>query len=160
LEALPTLPLGERGAQLEILVRNASPGIRERVLLMGANLLPEERIAEHLHNDHDAVLRNAGLEMLKLRGARSVPLALRLLADPEPDVVLQAVLLLDHLRDPRALEGLRGLLAHDDLNVVQSAILAIGRLGDARSIPDLLPFLEADPWLQMAAVQALGDLRS
>ncbi|HEV3459934.1 MAG TPA: HEAT repeat domain-containing protein [Thermoanaerobaculia bacterium] len=160
LEALPALPLAERGAQVELLVRNSSPGVRERVLHLGANLLPEERIAEHLRNDHDAVLRNAGLEMLKLRGARSFPLAVRLLADPEPDVVLQAVLLLDHLRDPRALEALRGVLTHPDLNVVQAAILAIGRLGDARSIPDLLPFLAADPWLQMAAVQALGDLRS
>ncbi|HVR10857.1 MAG TPA: HEAT repeat domain-containing protein [Thermoanaerobaculia bacterium] len=160
LEALPAMPLAERGAQVEMLVRNSSPGVRERVLRLGANLLPEERLAEHLRNDHDAVLRNAGLEMLKLRGARSFPLAVRLLADPEPDVVLQAVLLLDHLRDPRALEALRGVLAHPDLNVAQAAILAIGRLGDARSIPDLLPFLAADPWLQMAAVQALGDLRS
>jgi HEAT repeat protein len=160
LEALPAMPLGERGAQVELLVHNSSPGIRERVLHLGANLLPEERIAEHLRNDHDAVLRNAGLEMLKLRGARSFQLAVRLLADPEPDVVLQAVLLLDHLRDPRALEPLRAVLGHGDLNVAQAAILAIGRLGDGRSIPDLLPFLDADPWLQMAAVQALGDLRS
>jgi HEAT repeat protein len=160
LEALPGMPLGERGAQVELLVRNPSPGIRERVLHVGANLLPEERIAEHLRNDHDAVLRNAGLEMLKLRGARSFQLAVRLLADPEPDVVLQAVLLLDHLRDPRAIEPLRAVLGHGDLNVAQAAILAIGRLGDGRSIPDLLPFLDADPWLQMAAVQALGDLRS
>ena len=160
LEALPAMPLGERGAQVELLVHNASPGIRERVLHLGANLLPEERIAEHLRNDHDAVLRNAGLEMLKLRGARSFQLAVRLLADPEPDVVLQAVLLLDHLRDPRALEPLRAVLGHGDLNVAQAAILAIGRVGDGRSIPDLLPFLDADPWLQMAAVQALGDLRS
>jgi HEAT repeat protein len=160
LEALPAMPLAERGAQVELLVRNASPGVRERVLRLGANLLPEERIAEHLRNDHDAVLRNAGLEMLKLRGARSFALAVRLLADAEPDVVLQAVLLLDHLRDPRALEALRGVLTHPDLNVAQAAILAIGRLGDARSIPDLLPFLAGDPWLQMAAVQALGDLRS
>jgi len=160
LEGLPALPLAERGAQVELLVRHASPGIRERVLRLGANLLPEERMTEHLRNEQDAVLRNAGLEMLKLRGARSVPLAVRLLADPEPDVVLQAVLLLDHLRDPRALEALRAVLGHTDLNVVQAAILAVGRLGDARSIPDLLPFLDADPWLQMAAVQALGDLRS
>ncbi|MBV8199291.1 MAG: HEAT repeat domain-containing protein, partial [Acidobacteria bacterium] len=160
LEALPAMPLGERGVQVERLVRNPSPGIRERVLQVGANLLPEERIAEHLRNDHDAVLRNAGLEMLKLRGARSFQLAVRLLADPEPDVVLQAVLLLDHIRDPRAIEPLRAVLGHGDLNVAQAAILAIGRLGDGRSIPDLLPFLDADPWLQMAAVQALGDLRS
>jgi len=44
--------------------------------------------------------------------------------------------------------------------VQQAVILAIGRLGNASSVPDLLPFLGADPWLQMAAVQALGDLRS
>ncbi|MBV8202720.1 MAG: HEAT repeat domain-containing protein [Acidobacteria bacterium] len=160
LEALPAMTLAERGEQVELLVRNASPSVRERALHLGANLLSEERIAEHLRNEHDAVLRNAGLEMLKLRGVRSFALAVRLLADPEPDVVLQAVLLLDHLRDPRALEALRGVLAHPDLNVAQAAILAIGRLGDARSIPDLQPFLAADPWLQMAAIQALGDLRS
>src|SRR5258708_34775477 len=98
--------------------------------------------------------------MLKVRGTRSCRRAVRLLADPESDVVLQAVLLLDHLRDPRALEPLRAVLGHGDLNVAQAAILAIGRLGDGRSLPDLLPFLDADPWLQMAAVQALGDPRS
>ena len=47
-----------------------------------------------------------------------------------------------------------------DPNVQQEAILAIGQLGDARSIPHLVPFLAADLWVQMAAVQALGDLRS
>src|SRR5262249_5586366 len=101
-----------------------------------------------------------GLEVFKLRGSRSFAVALRLLKDGDPDVVLQSVLILDHLRDPRALEPLRGALSHSDPNVVQAAILAIGRLGNARSIPDLLPFLDADPWLQTAAVQALGDLRS
>ena len=59
-----------------------------------------------------------------------------------------------------ALDPLRALLGHADQNVVQASIVAIGHLGDARAIPDLLPVLEADPWLQMAAVQALGDLRS
>jgi HEAT repeat protein len=106
------------------------------------------------------VLRNAGLEILKLRGSRSYPVAIRLLRDSDPDVVLQSVLLLDHLRDPRALGPLRATLTHPDPNVVQGAILAVGRLGNASSVPDLLPFLTADPWLQMAAVQALGDLRS
>ena len=40
------------------------------------------------------------------------------------------------------------------------AIEAVGKLGDARAIPDLLPFLEGDSWLQLATMQALGDLRS
>lgn len=160
LEGLPALPPSQRIGAIERLVRIPSPGIRERALRLGASLLPEDRLVEHVRNDADATLRNAGLEMLKLRGARSFPLALRLLADPDQDVALQAVLILDHLRDPRALEPLRAVLATADLNLVQAAILAIGRLGNARSVPDLLPFLEADPWLQMAAVQALGDLRS
>ncbi|MGE5234670.1 MAG: HEAT repeat domain-containing protein [Acidobacteriota bacterium] len=160
LEKLPTLSPNRRIDAIEKLVRVTSPGIRERALRLGASLLPEERLAEHVHNDADATLRNAGLEMLKLRGPRSFPLALRLLADADQDVVLQAVLILDHLRDPRALEPLRGVLAATDLNIVQAAILAIGRLGNARSVPYLLPFLDSDPWLQMAAVQALGDLRS
>lgn len=38
--------------------------------------------------------------------------------------------------------------------------MVIGQIGDTRAIPDLLGFLESDSWLQMAAVQALGSLRS
>src|SRR5204862_4942236 len=127
---------------------------------LGASLLTEARLVEHVRNDADATLRNAGLEMLKLRGARSFPLAIRLLNDPDEDVALQAILILDHLRDPRALEPLRAILQSSDLNLAQAAIVAVGKLGNARSVPDLLPFLDGDPWLQMAAVQALGDLRS
>jgi HEAT repeat protein len=160
LDRLPSMPAAARGAALERLLRNSSPGIRERALRLGAAILADEALVEMLRDDADAVLRNAGLEILKIRGSRSYPVAIRLLRDGEPDVVLQAVLLLDHLRDPRALAPLRTTLSHEDPNVVQGVILAMGRLGNASSVPDLLPFLAADPWLQMAAVQALGDLRS
>ncbi|HEX5759895.1 MAG TPA: HEAT repeat domain-containing protein [Thermoanaerobaculia bacterium] len=160
LARLPALPLEARVEALETLVRNPSPGIRERALRLGAAILTDEQLVDYLRNDPDAVLRNAGLEIFKLRGGRSFPLAVRLLKDPDVDVALQAVLILDHLRDPRALGTLRTVLEHPDANVVQAAIVAIGKLGDARSVPDLLPFLAADAWLQMAAVQALGDLRA
>jgi HEAT repeat protein len=160
LERLPSLPFDSRIEALERLVRNPSPGIREQVLRIGASLLPDARLAEYLRNDSDAVLRNAGSEIFRLRGGRSLPALVALLDDPDSDVVLQAVLVLGRLSDPRALEPLHGVLGHSDPNVAQEAILAVGRLGDARSIPRLLPFLDADLWLQMAAVQALGDLRS
>jgi len=159
LETLPSLPLAARAAVVERLMRNASPDIRDRALRIGAAVLSDSRLTELLRADDDAVLRNAGSEILLLRGSRSLAAVLPLLHDPEPDVVLQAVLILDRLRDPRALEPLHGVLAHADPNVVQEAILAIGRLGDERSVPHLLPFLDADLWLQMAALQALGDLR-
>jgi HEAT repeat protein len=160
LERLPSLPVDSRIEALERLVRNPSPGIREQALRIGASLLPDNLLTEYLRNDSDAVLRNAGSEIFRLRGGRSLPALVALLADPDSDVVLQAVLVLGRLSDPRALEPLHGMLGHADPNVVQEAILAVGRLGDARSIPRLLPFLDSDLWLQMAAVQALGDLRS
>lgn len=160
LERLPSLPADSRVEALERLVRNPSPGIREEAFRLGAAVLTDARLTEYLRAGSDATLRNAGSEILRLRGGRSLPLVVGLLADPDPDVVLQAVLILDRLGDPRALEPLHGVLGHPDPNVVQEAVLAIGRMGDARSIPHLLPFLDADPWLQMAAVQALGDLRS
>jgi len=159
LETLPSLPLAARAAVVERLMRNASPDIRDRALRIGAAVLSDSRLTELLRADHDAVMRNAGSEILLLRGSRSLTAVLPLLHDPDPDVVLQAVLILDRLHDPRALEPLHGVLVHADPNVVQETILAIGRLGDERSVPHLLPFLDGDLWLQMAALQALGDLR-
>lgn len=160
LDGLPALPLERRAQVLEQLVRNPSPGIRKRALRIGVAVLGDATLVDYLRRDADAALRNAGIEILKARGGKSFPLAVELLADDDPEVLLQAVLILDHIKDPRAIEPLRGVLTHPDPNVVQAAIVAIGHLGDARAIPDLRPFLTADPWLQIAAVQALGDLRS
>jgi len=160
LAALPSLPLEARAEVVERLVRNPSPDVRDWALQIGAAVFSDRRLTELLREDGDAVLRNAGSEIFLLRGSRSLPAVLPLLQDPDPDVVLQAVLILDRLRDPRALEPLCDTLGHPDPNVQQEVILAIGRLGDGRSVPRLLPFLEGDLWLQMAAIQALGDLRA
>jgi HEAT repeat protein len=160
LASLPSLPLEDRADVVERLVRNPSPEIRDRALQIGAAVFSDRHLTDLLREDGDATLRNAGSEIFLLRGSRSLPAVLPLLHDPDPDVVLQAVLILDRLRDPRALEPLYGALAHADPNIQQEAVLAIGRLGDGRSVPRLLPFLDGDPWLQMAAVQALGDLRA
>ncbi|MDY7095108.1 MAG: HEAT repeat domain-containing protein [Acidobacteriota bacterium] len=160
LDQLPSMPLEQRVEAITRLIRNPSPGIRSRALRMGAAALSDDVLTSYLRDDADGVLRNAGLEMLKMRGSRGFTLAVELLRDPDDDVVLQAVLVLDHLKDPRALEPLRAQLRHSDPNVVQAVIVAIGHLGDARTIPDMLPFLEGDSWLQVAAVEALGDIRS
>src|SRR4051812_17520847 len=122
LDQLPTLSLEGRATAIERLARNSSPGIRERALRAGAAVFTDDQLTAYLRSDSDAVLRNLGLEVFKLRGGRSFAVALRLLKDGDPDVVLQAVLILDHVRDPRALEPLRGALTHPDPNVVQAAI--------------------------------------
>src|SRR5215213_4550127 len=95
LERLPTLPFDSRIEALERLVRNPSPGIREQALRIGAAVLPDSRLTEYLRDETDAVLRNAGSEIFRMRGGKSLPVVVGLLSDPEPDVVLQAVLILD-----------------------------------------------------------------
>lgn len=160
LQHMPGMAVPQRMEAIERLVRNPSPAIRQRALRMGAALLPDERIEACLREEADDVMRNAGVEILKLKGCAAYDIALSLVQDKDPDVVLQAILILDHIGDPRACHSLRPLLQRDDPNVVQAALTAMGHLGDARAIPDLLPFLSGDPWLQIAAVQALGDLRS
>lgn len=159
LEALPSKPIEERVEVVERLIRNPLPGIREQALRVGIAVLSDDVLVDYLRSDADATVRNAGLEILKQKGAKSLSLAIELLKDPDPDVALQAVLIVDHIGDPRALEPLRSVLRHEDTNIVQAAMVAIGHLGDRRVIPDLLPFLSKDLWLQMAAIQALGDLR-
>jgi HEAT repeat protein len=160
LEALPSRPVEERVEVVERLIRNPLPGIREQALRVGIAVLSDDVLVDYLRSDADAVVRNAGLEILKKKGSQSLSLAIELLRDTDPDVTLQAVLLVDHIGDPRGLEPLRSVLRHTDPNIVQAAMIAIGHLGDRRVIPDLLPFLTEDLWLQMAAIQALGDLRS
>lgn len=144
--------------EVERLLRHPSPALREPARRIGAAVLPTEVLVAWLRDGSDDVLRNAGLEMLRARGAEAVGLALELLGDPDGDVVLQAVLLLDHFRPARARDRLRGLLRHENPNVVQAVLVTLGHLGDPAVVPDLLPFLSSGPWLAMAAVQALGEL--
>ncbi|MBI4952157.1 MAG: HEAT repeat domain-containing protein [Myxococcales bacterium] len=154
------LPLGERCQAVERLAHSTSPWIRDRALHIGATILPDARLVALLREEADDIGRNIGLEMLKRRGGRALAVALPLLTDREADVVLQAVLVLDASRDPRAVEPLRATLRHPDPNVVQAAIVALGHVGDGRVVDDLVPYLGAGTWLRVAAVQALGDLRS
>lgn len=160
LARLPQLPLDERIEAVDRLLRSPSPEIRDAALRVGAAVMDDERLVEALRTRSDAAALNTALEILKLRGDRALPVAKALLEDPNEQVVLQAIQLLDHLRDPRAIEPLRCMLRHEDPNVVQHGIVALGHIGDERVIPDLMAFLEADTWLQIGAVSALGDLRA
>lgn len=158
LQCLPTLPSEMRSRALSSLLASDQADIRRRALAIATAVLDEDEIEAYLRNDADAVLRNGALEALKLRGRRGTRLTLRLLRDEDPDMVLQAVLSLTHGRDPACLEELRTVLHHEDPNIVQAAVIAIGQIGDQRYEPDILPLLNAESWIQMAAIQALGDL--
>lgn len=146
--------------RLLLQIRTSAGDERLRALRRGAEFFPEDLLVSWLRNDADDVIRNAGLEMLKLRRQRSFAAAVRLLQDTDWDVVLQAVLLLETIGDARAWRNLRPLLTHPDPNVIQAVISSAARVGSRQAASDLLPFLEADLWLQMAAIDALGHLRA
>lgn len=158
LDRLLEVDVDDQLAILERALRRGEPALRRRALGLGAAVLSDRRLLTFLRDDADDVRRNAGLEMLKLRCSRAFGLAVALLDDDDTDVVLQAVLALGHLRDLRALEPLRRALGHDDPNVRQEAIIALGQLGHPAAVPDLVPFLDGDPWLAAPAIEAFGRL--
>ena len=159
LDLLPTMNPDQQLEVFERVIKSSNPAVRPRALGLGAAILSNNRLLEYLREEDD-VRRNAAVEILKLRRKRSFNLACYLLEDRDPDVVLQAVLILSHLRDRNALEPLLQVLDHPDPNVVQETIVALGRLGDVRAFPHIRPFLNGEPWLQAASIEAMGRLGS
>ncbi len=135
-------------------IRSAGGAQRERALRAGAETLPESAMIELLREEADDVARNTGLEMLKLRGRRSFVAAAALLDDADDDVVLQAVLLLDSIGDPRAWPLLRPLLQRSNENIQQAVIAA--RFSTIRSSA----ILPRSRWRASAARPRRARLRS
>lgn len=159
LDLLPTMSPDEQLEVFERVIKSSNPAVRPRALGLGAAILSNSRLLEYLREEDD-VRRNAAVEILKLRRRRSMSLACYLLEDQDSQVVLQAVQILSHLRDRQAMDALIGVLDHHDPNVVQEAIVALGRIGDVRALPSIRRFLNAEPWLQMAAIETIGSIGS
>jgi len=159
LDLLPTMTPDQQLEVFERIIQSSNPAVRPRALGLGAAILSNSRLLEYLREEDD-IRRNAAVEILKLRRQRSLNLACYLLEDKDPDVVLQAVLVISHLRDRKAFEQLVKVLDHHDPNVVQEAIVALGRMGDNRAVPYIRPFLNGEPWLQAASIEAMGRIGS
>ena len=157
LDLLPTMTPDQQLEVFERIIKSSNPAVRPRALGLGAAILSNSRLLEYLREEDD-IRRNAAVEILKLRRQRSLNLACYLLDDEDPDVVLQAVLVLQHLRDRKAVDSLIRVLDHRDPNVVQESIVALGKIGDSRATPYVRPFLTGEPWLQVAAIEAMGRL--
>lgn len=159
LDLLPTMTPDEQLEVFERVIKSSNPAVRPRALGLGAAILSNSRLLEYLREEDD-VRRNAAVEILKLRRQRSLNLACYLLEDKDPEVVLQAVQILSHLKDRQALEPLMKVLEHSDPNVIQEAIVALGKIGDVRALPAVKRFLQSEPWLQVAAIETIGRIGS
>lgn len=132
---------------------------QRRAIRVGAAVLPDETIESMLREETDSSARNAALAMMKLRGARGRRLALRLLDDEDPDVVLQAILALDSVQQDADLPAMIRAAGDPNTNIAQAAIVALGHSRNPAAHSAILRFTGGDPWLQAAAIEALGSLR-
>lgn len=161
IKGLPKETYEQKVSTLLYLLKLPIAGIRNTALYIASNILKDETIIDMLRNDADDVMRNSAMEIIKNKGEAGLNLALRLIKDDDNDVVLSAVLILDHFKDKRTIRPLVKLLEKNkDINIIQAVLLALGNTGDKSVLEILLKYLDKEIWLQIASITALGELRS
>ena len=156
LEALPEGP-GREAAILAAL-EDESAVVRERAIRLATRYIEPQVLGELVADEVNAIRRNAAITALERQGPYAVPHLRTMLARPEVDVVMFALQMLSRIGDPLAVHGVLPLVRHPDPNVAQAAIEALGQLRHREAVPTLLQLLEGDLWLQLAAIDALGEI--
>jgi HEAT repeat protein len=106
----------------------------------------------------DAELRCYVALTLGERGdPRAVPALVNALSDPDANLCAHAAEALGRLRSVTAVEVLLKIVESRDFAPAFAALNALGAIGDERVWRTLLPYLY-DPFLQSAAIEALGRL--
>lgn len=116
-----------------------------------------------LLRSEDARLRNGAIEALQQLPDQTAPLIVELLEDPDSDVRIFAVNVVDALRHPKTHEWLHKVIrAENHVNVLGAAVEALAEIGS----PDMIPDLEAladrhpdEPFLRFAVKTAVRRIR-
>ncbi|MEI8254966.1 MAG: HEAT repeat domain-containing protein [Deltaproteobacteria bacterium] len=107
----------------------------------------------------DAVLRNGAIEAMQQLPAEVAPIMRRLLIDPDPDVRIFAVNILESLRHPEVEAWLIEVLDQDPhVNVCATAVDLLGEVGTAAAqepLGRLKARFASEPYIQFAADLAL-----
>jgi HEAT repeat protein len=118
-----------------------------------------------LHSD-DAALRNGVIDILKELPADVAPHMEALLDDPNPDVRIFVVNVLEALRHPKVENWLIAVISIDPhVNVVASALDLLGEVGTESALPALGKVIKrfpAEPFIAFAvnnAIQCIGGGR-
>lgn len=135
-----------------------SPAVRDVAVAWAARCLEPGELLPCMADDADAVLRNAALAALERQGPYAVEAVGRLTSDPDPDVAMFACQVLGGIGSVEATPSLLVALARPEVNLRQAAAEAAGRLRARDTVPALISLMEREPWLQLAAVDALGAI--
>jgi len=120
-----------------------------------------EGVLGYLRSD-DASLRNDVIDLLKDQPDAIAPFMPKLLGDPDPDVRIFAVNILESLKHPQVLDWLISVIETDrHINVCATAVDLIGEVGDARARVPLARLEERfadEPFITFAVASALDRI--
>ena len=130
--------------------------IRELVAYPEQDFLGE--LEKGIRNHDDADIRNAAMEAYKALGLRGFTSLESLLQDTDHEVRLFAVNILCDVAEPGGFPLLVKAIQDPDVNVRVAAAEALGKIGEVLAVPVLANSFHDEPWVAMAAVNALGEL--
>jgi hypothetical protein len=116
-------------------------------------------VAASFSADPSLDIRRRLLAMAKEAGPEGTTVVRKLIMDPEPDVVLQALERLSEVQDRGATTGARSLLTRPEPAVRIAAAVYLGAFGGVSIVPVLRPLLgDSDEQVAAAARQAIAHL--
>jgi HEAT repeat protein len=147
------------------LAKETDAAVREAILtsltLIG-NRTAVEGLVECLRSE-DAALRNEAIEAMKNLPEAVAPIMAGLLADPDPDVRIFAVNILESLRHPDVEQWLIEVIREDEhINVCATAVDLLGEVGSEAAVPALEAIkarFPNEPYIVFAADLALRRIR-
>ncbi len=148
----------DREAAILAALEDDAPTVRERAVRLAARYVEPQVLGAMVADGVNAARRNGALAALERQGPYAVPHLTELLHSTDSDVVMFALQVLARIGDPVSTSRILALLGHADANVAQAAIEALGRMRAADAVPALLDLLDRNVWLQLAAVNALGEI--
>lgn len=148
-------------ALVKQLQREEEKSVREIILTTLTHLGDEEAVAGLVNclRSEDASLRNEAIEAMKLLPDEVAPIMSQLLTDPDPDVRIFAVNVLESLRHKQVEEWLNVVIEHDvHVNVCATAVDLLGEVGSSYSweaLEKLKARFPDEPYIRFAANLAL-----
>jgi len=148
-------------ALIEQLQQELNSSVREIILTTLTQLGDELAVASLVNylRSEDVVLRNEAIEAMKLLPEEVAPIMGNLLKDPDPDVRISAVNILESLRHQNVEVWLKEVIEQDvHVNVCATAVDLLGEVGTAASqeaLENLKIRFPDEPYISFAADLAL-----
>jgi HEAT repeat protein len=152
-------------ALVEQLQQESDSSVREIILTTLTQLGDELAVASlvDLLRSEDVALRNEAIEAMKLLPDEVAPIMGNLLKDPDPDVRISAVNILESLRHPHVETWLKEVIEEDaHVNVCATALdllVEVGTVYSREALENLKIRFSNEPYISFATDVALKRIR-